>query len=96
LTKKTARIFPLVTSVARKQRGIKVIQENALLTRKELARQLSVDPNTVEKLAAAGRIPAPIDLGVGGKKMLRWRRTDWEQWLATGVVETAASNGGAT
>lgn len=65
-----------------------MIQENALLTRKELARQLSVDPNTVEKLAAAGRIPAPIDLGVvGGKKMLRWRRADWEQWLATGVVE---------
>jgi excisionase family DNA binding protein len=69
----------------------KVIQENALLTRKELARQLSVDPNTVEKLAAAGRIPAPIDLGVGGKKMLRWRRTDWERWLATGVVEPPAA-----
>jgi excisionase family DNA binding protein len=82
--------------VARKQRGMKVIQENALLTRKELARQLSVDPNTVEKLAAAGRIPAPIDLGVGGKKMLRWRRSDWERWLTTGVVEPAASNGGAT
>lgn len=74
--------------MARKQKGKKVIQENALLTRKELARQLSVDPNTVEKLAAAGRIPAPIDLGVGGKKMLRWRRSDWERWLETGCVET--------
>lgn len=74
-----------------------MITENALLTRKELARQLSVDPNTVEKLAAAGRIPAPIDLGVGGKKMLRWRRTDWERWLATGVVESQSSEstGGA-
>lgn len=96
MAKKTACIVPPVTSVARKQRGMKVIQENALLTRKELARQLSVDPNTVEKLAAAGRIPAPIDLGVGGKKMLRWRRSDWERWLTTGVVEPAASNGGAT
>ncbi len=58
--------------------------DNSLLTRKQLAAELSVDPNTVERLAEAGRIPAPINLGTPEKKMLRWRRSDFEAWLSNG------------
>lgn len=55
-----------------------------LLTRKDLARELSVDPNTVERMANDGRIPAPINLGTETRKLLRWRRSEFEQWLQSG------------
>ena len=60
--------------------------DSALLTRQQLAtRFLNCDPNTVERMAADGRIPAPINLGAAGEKhMLRWRRSDIEQWLEDG------------
>lgn len=58
--------------------------DNSLMTRQQLAAELSVDPNTAEKLAELGRIPKPIDLGTDGKKMLRWRRADFDKWLSDG------------
>lgn len=65
---------------------------DTLLTRSDLARITSLDPNTVEKLAAEGRLPKPIDLGTG-RKALRWRKSDIDRWIAEGcqpVSEGAA------
>lgn len=68
---------------------------NELLTRKDLARELSVDPNTVERMANDGRIPAPINLGTETKKLLRWRRSEFDAWLATGCKPVSAEPSGA-
>ena len=63
-----------------------VDERPALLTRNQIARDyLCCDANTVERMAEDGRIPAPVDLSPGGpKKMLRWRKSDMDQWLSNG------------
>ena len=69
-----------------------------LLTRRDVANIVKVDPNTIDRMAEDGRLPKAIDLGIG-KRALRWRRSEINAWIAGGCmpVEGAASSaGGAT
>jgi len=58
--------------------------EVRLLKRGKVADLLGVSVNTVDVLAERGVIPKPIDLGVDGKKNLRWRSTEIAEWMRTG------------
>ena len=49
-----------------------------LLTVRQVAGLLSVHPRSVWRMAATGKIPAPIRLG---EKTVRWRAADLEQHL---------------
>jgi len=52
-----------------------------LMTAKDLADYLRVDPRTVQRMAAAGELPAPIPVSA---KRSRWRRADIDAWLQAG------------
>ena len=50
----------------------------ALLTLKEVARDLRVTPRTVQRMVAAGEFPPPVHISPGRS---RWRRSDVDAWL---------------
>jgi excisionase family DNA binding protein len=52
----------------------------AMLTIDEVARLLSCSTRTVYRLNDAGRMPRPVRLGA----LVRWNRTEIEQWIADG------------
>ena len=51
-----------------------------LLDKRALAALLACSTRHVDRLADAGRMPAPLKLGA----LVRWRRQDIEDWLAGG------------
>lgn len=48
-----------------------------------LATALSVSAKTIRRMAAAGRLPRAVRVGVGGRS-LRWRRTEIVSWTEAG------------
>lgn len=58
--------------------GAAAINNAALLTARDLARLLRIDPRTLRELRHAGEVPPPIKVG----RLLRWRATEVERWLA--------------
>ena len=63
-----------------------------LITRLELAGLLDINPVTLDRMRAAGKIPPPITIGAGTRN-IRWRRTEIEKWVADGCPERKTSNG---
>ncbi|NQV24330.1 MAG: helix-turn-helix domain-containing protein [Rhodopirellula sp.] len=63
---------------------MKATQERAgtaeLLDVEALAEMLSVSTRTCRRLADSGQMPRPLKVA----SLVRWRRTDIEQWLADG------------
>ena len=49
-----------------------------LLTQRQVAEQLQVDPKTIRRLTQAGDFPAPIAVS---PNCLRWRQEDIDTWL---------------
>lgn len=58
-----------------------------------VAAMLGCSVRHVRRLADSGRMPAPVRLGA----LIRWRRADVEQWIASGCprVRTVSQRGGA-
>ena len=54
-----------------------------LLTIEDIAQILGCSTRHVRRLAAGGRIPRPIKLGA----LLRWLKTDVDQWIAAGCPD---------
>ena len=52
-----------------------------LMTAKDLAAYLRVDRRTVQRMAGAGELPAPIPVSA---RRSRWRRADIDAWLQAG------------
>ena len=50
----------------------------ALLTQAEVARQLRVDPRTLQRMVAAGEFPPPIRISPGRS---RWRQVVVDAWF---------------
>ena len=48
-----------------------------LLTKSELAKHLRCSERQIDKLTAAGRIPAPVIVG----KSRRWSRAEIQDWI---------------
>lgn len=67
--------------------------DSALLDVRAVAALLDCAPRTVYRLADAGRMPTPVRVG----SLVRWRRTDLDNWLADGcpAVRTVTAKGGA-
>jgi excisionase family DNA binding protein len=53
---------------------------SALLNVRQVAALLGCSPRHVYRLSDAGRMPAPVRLSA----LVRWRRTEIEQWIAAG------------
>jgi excisionase family DNA binding protein len=51
-----------------------------LLSVDDVAQLLSCSPHHVYRMADVGRMPQPVKLGA----LVRWRRTDLDNWLAAG------------
>lgn len=67
------------TTVARKPRSpIPSGLRPLLLCAKEVARMLSVDVRTLYRLERAGKVPAAMRFG---RKLIRWRCADLEDFL---------------
>jgi len=56
------------------------LNERELLTRDQVAEYLACTPRHISRLAARGGIPQPMRIG----KMVRWRRSDLDRWVADG------------
>jgi excisionase family DNA binding protein len=56
----------------------------ALLDVRAVAALLDCSPRHVYRLADAGRMPPPVRVGA----LVRWRRTDLDDWLAAGCPST--------
>lgn len=63
---------------------MKAIQERAgtaeLLDVERVAEMLAVSTRTVRRMADSGQMPRPLKVA----SLIRWRRSDIEQWLADG------------
>ena len=60
-------------------------EPNDLLTVKKVAARLDCSPRHIYRLVDAGKMPPPVKLGV----LVRWRRTELENWLADGCQPVA-------
>lgn len=57
----------------------------------DVATLLKSSTRHVRRLADAGAMPRPLHLG----RLVRWRRSDVDQWLAAGCPSCRPSKGGA-
>lgn len=62
--------------------------QSELIDIEYLAVRLSCSTRHVRRLAATGRIPRPIKLGA----LLRWLKSDIDQWLAAGCPAYGQKN----
>ena len=52
-----------------------------LLDERAVAALVSLSPRTIQTLVSAGEFPEPVRLGLGKRRMKRWRRADVEAWV---------------
>jgi excisionase family DNA binding protein len=64
----------------------------ALLDVRAVACMLGCSARHVYRLADAGRMPAPLKLGA----LVRWRRLDLDNWLASGCKPVRATGKAAS
>ena len=57
-----------------------------LLNKSDLQRLLRVSASTLDRMVAAGRLPAPVELG---PRTRRWSRTSVEAWIDAGCPDSA-------
>jgi excisionase family DNA binding protein len=65
--------------------------EPALLDVRGVSRLLNCSPRHVYRLCDADRMPRPIRLGT----LLRWKRRELEEWLASGCQPVRPAKGAA-
>ncbi len=58
---------------------------NALLDLNELGALLGRSPETIKKDMKRNRLAVPPQLHIPGTRLLRWRRIDVDNWLASHV-----------
>jgi excisionase family DNA binding protein len=61
-----------------------------LVNVREVARLLNCSTRHVFRLTDAGHLPSPVRLGA----LVRWRKTDVDQWIAGGCQSPTMANGG--
>ena len=49
-----------------------------LLTKKDVATQLRIDPRTLQRMVDAGEFPAPVPISPG---RTRWRQATIDEWI---------------
>jgi len=74
----------------RKQILKSAVEPPALLDVDAVASKLGCSSRTVRRLADAGRMPRPIKLNA----LVRWPRTELEEWLAAGCPAVRVARGG--
>lgn len=72
------RLAPVVAALTIHDRPAAIPDAGAMLSRIEVARLLGVNARTLRRLVLAGELPAPVRIG---KRTVRWRRGDVEEWL---------------
>ena len=60
------------------------------LTKGDFARMTKFTPKTLERWNKQELIPAPIYLGAGAKKRVRWLASDVDLWLRSGCPDRAS------
>ena len=63
-----------------------LLEQQRLLTTKEVANMLNVDESTIYKWADMGKIRY-VDLGTGKKRLLRFRKEDIQQLIEENIVD---------
>lgn len=58
-----------------------------LMNIKEVAHKLSINVRTIRMLRVKKRMPAPLKIG----RLIRWRESDLDKWIASGCCETVAA-----
>ena len=69
-----------------RQQSLAAAVQPLLIDRRELARLMSVEVATLDRMRAAGRIPQPLMLSPG---CVRWRLDDVRRWLDAGAPTAA-------
>lgn len=62
--------------------------DNQLMTAKDIAARLGLGIKTIYRLVQIGTLPQPIRLS---PKVIRWRRDDFERWLAEQAEQAQAA-----
>lgn len=57
-----------------------------LLTRPEVAQMARISVSSLDRLASAGKTPAPVRVGAG---TVRFRLSDIQRWIAEGCPDRA-------
>jgi len=65
-------------------------EQAALLDVRAVAVMLDCSPRHIYRLADAGRLPRPVKLGA----LVRWHRTEIDEWLAAGCPPIRTPKGG--
>lgn len=61
----------------------------ALLSVDDVAALLAVSTRTIRRMADGGQMPRPVKLG----SLVRWRRSDVDEWLAAGCPSCRPTRG---